>query len=347
MSHEIYDELARALNARSTMLLSIPCDEFYAFAEALFTPEQAQLACSMPMEPVSAQDLAKKTGEDAKKVERTLEEMTDRGLIKSCEEDGKKTYQFLPLVPGLIELQFMKGEVSEHSKRLTVLLRTYMKAAKEIAMKSPPPAAISASTVIRTIPVNRPMRHLPTIMPYAEVVKLVDDAECWAVGTCVCRHHGDLLDKPCAKPKQNMCMIVGESARDAAGRGLARLVSKDEARKYIGEADEAGLVHSFANTNDEYINLLCNCCLCHCMILRGVKRSPLPSQAVYADWVVMVDADECTGCGACIDRCWMEALKMDGTTAVRDANRCIGCGVCMYICPTDAMKMEKRETVKV
>ena len=62
MTNEIYDELAQALNTRSMMLPSIPCDEFYAFAEALFTPEQAQLACRMPMGPVSAVDLAKKIG---------------------------------------------------------------------------------------------------------------------------------------------------------------------------------------------------------------------------------------------------------------------------------------------
>jgi len=346
MAHEIYDELAKELNSRSTMLLSIPCDEFYAFAEALFTPEQAQLACSMPIEPVSATGLAKEIGEEAGKVEKQLEDMTDRGLIKASEEDGKKTYQFLPLVPGIIELQFMQGEVSQRSKQLTVLLRNYMKAAKEIALKSPPPAATSAATA-RTIPINQPVRHLTTIMPYDEVLKLIDNTDYWAVGTCVCRHHGDLLDKPCTKPKQNMCMIVGESARDAANRGLARLVTKDEARKYIKQADEAGLVHSFANTDDEYINLLCNCCLCHCMILRGIKRSPLPSQSVHSDWVVMIDSDECTGCGACIERCWMEALKLDGATVVRDINRCIGCGVCMYICPTDAMKMTSRETVKI
>ena len=346
MAHKIYDELAQALNARSMMLPSIPCDEFYAFIEALYTPEQAQLACSMPMEPVSAADLAKKIGEEAGKVEKQLEEMTDRGLIKACETDGKKMYQFLPLIPGLIELQFMKGEVCERSKQLTLLLKNYMKAAKEIATKSVPLMAEGA-TVTRTIPVNQPVRHMTTILPYDEVVKLIEDTEHWAVGTCVCRHHCDLLNKPCSKPKQNMCMIVGESARDAAGRGLTRLVTKEEARNYIRQADEAGLVHSFANTDDEYINLLCNCCLCHCMILRGIKRSPLPSQSVHSDWAVIIDAEECTGCGACIERCWMEALKLDGAIAIRDINRCIGCGVCMYVCPTDAMKMVPREKVLV
>jgi NAD-dependent dihydropyrimidine dehydrogenase PreA subunit len=68
---------------------------------------------------------------------------------------------------------------------------------------------------------------------------------------------------------------------------------------------------------------------------------------VIANWVITVDNDACSGCGACIDRCWMEALKMDGDSVVRDFNRCIGCGICRYVCPTDAMKLIRREKVAV
>jgi NAD-dependent dihydropyrimidine dehydrogenase PreA subunit len=61
----------------------------------------------------------------------------------------------------------------------------------------------------------------------------------------------------------------------------------------------------------------------------------------------MIEDDACVGCAACIDRCWMKALKMEGDIAVRDVNRCIGCGICMYVCPTDAMKLARRETAAV
>jgi len=142
-------------------------------------------------------------------------------------------------------------------------------------------------------------------------------------------------------------MIVGPSAKFAQSHGFVRLISKEEARLRIDEAEEAGLVHNYANTQDRYIDLLCNCCGCHCLILRGVKRSPVPSQAVIANWVMTVDSGACMGCEACIERCWMEALKMDGDVAVRDFNRCIGCGVCAYVCPTDAMKLVPRQKAAV
>ncbi len=53
--------------------------------------------------------------------------MADKGLIELKKENGKKVYQFLPLVPGIIEYQFMKGTVDEHSKKIAHLYRAYIK----------------------------------------------------------------------------------------------------------------------------------------------------------------------------------------------------------------------------
>jgi len=347
MTEEVYKKLAEALNARSVTYPSIPCDEFYAFAKELFTPEQAEIAASMPLNPVTAEELAgKMKGADAGHLKKQLEEMADKGLVRVKESDGKEYYEFMPLVPGIIELQFMRGQLDERTKRLAMLLRNYAKALKNIMMTTPPPVSADTSAV-RKVPVEKEIYYLPTILPHDEVMKLIDRTEYIAAGTCVCRHQGDLLDRPCDKPKSNLCMIFGPSAEFATSHGFVRLVSKEEARQSIEEAEKAGLVHTYANSDDKYIDLLCNCCGCHCLILRGAKRAPAPSKAVIANWLVMIENDACVGCGACVDRCWMEALKMEGDIPVRDANRCIGCGICMYVCPSDAMKLVHRETAAV
>lgn len=348
MTEEIYNKLADALNARSMTYPSMPCDEFYAFAKELFTLEQAEIASSMPVNPISAEELAAKMKRDAAKLSKQLDEMATKGLVRIKERDGKRLYEFMPLVPGIIELQFIHGRLNERTKRLAQLLRSYAKALKNMMMTSPPPTTASIDTAAtRKVAVDEEIHELPTILPYDEVMKLIDKTEYIAAGTCVCRHQGDLLDRPCDKPKENVCMIFGPSAQFATSHGFVRLLSKDEARQRIDEAEKAGLVHNYANSHDRYIDLLCNCCGCHCLILRGAKRAPAPSQAVIADWVITIDDDACVGCGACIDRCWMDALKMDGDLAVRDANRCIGCGICRHVCPSDAMKLVRRETATV
>src|SRR4030043_574869 len=146
MTEEIYKKLAEALNARSMTYPSIPCDEFYAFAKELFTPEQAEIASSMPMNPVAAEELATKMKRDAGQLSKQLDEMAAKGLVRIKESEGKRLYEFMPLVPGIIELQFMHGQVDERTKRLAQLLRSYAKALKNMMMTSPPPASIDTAT---------------------------------------------------------------------------------------------------------------------------------------------------------------------------------------------------------
>jgi len=348
MTRDVYDKLADALNARSMTYPSVPCDEFYVLAEELFTPEQAEIASNMPVNPMSAEELATKMKlSDAATLRKQLDEMADRGLVRVKESDRKRLYELMPLVPGIIELQFMHGRVDERTKRLAQLFKSYAKALKNIMLTIAPPAAAADTAQVRKISVEKEIMDLPTVLPYDEVMKLIDKTAYIATGTCVCRHQGDLLDRPCEKPKDNLCMIFGPSAQFAQRHGFVHLLTKEEARERIDEAEKAGLVHNYANSQDRYIDLLCNCCGCHCLILRGAKRHPVPSQAVIANWIITINDDACSGCGACIGRCWMEALKMDGDSVIRDFNRCIGCGICRYVCPSDAMKLVRREKAAV
>jgi NAD-dependent dihydropyrimidine dehydrogenase PreA subunit len=340
-------QLAEALDARSMAYPSIPCDEFYVLAEEIFTLEQAEIAAKMPLNPVSPKELATTMkASDGIRLRRQLDEMADRGLVRVKEKAGRRLYELMPLVPGIIELQFMHGRTDERTKRLAQLFKNYGKAVKNMLS----PALISAATEkpkTRTIVINQEIHGKTTVLPYDEVMKLIDRTEYMAAGTCVCRHQGDLLDRPCDKPKDNLCMIFGPSAQFAQSYGFVNLISKEEARQRIGEAEKAGLVHSYANSQDRYLDLLCNCCGCHCFLLGAAKRSPLSSEFVIANWVISIDDDACVGCEACVVRCCMEALKMDGDLVIRDFNRCIGCGICRYACLSDAMKLIRREAASV
>ncbi len=71
--------------------------------------------------------------------------------------------------------------------------------------------------------------------------------------------------------------------------------------KRLDEAEKAGLVHTYANNPGQYTNILCNCCGCHCWIIKGSKRSHrCPSQMVVARYLVQINEDECTACEACL-----------------------------------------------
>ncbi|HUW46611.1 MAG TPA: hypothetical protein VMW50_12550, partial [Dehalococcoidia bacterium] len=260
MTREVYNKLAEALNARSIAYPSVPCDEFYVLAEEIFTPEQAEIASNMPVDAVSAEELAAEMkASDVAGLSKQLDEMADRGLVRVKEKAGNRLYELMPLVPGIIELQFMHGRTDERTKRLAQLFKSYGKAVKNMPPPAPTPAPIEKPKA-RTIVIKQEIHGKTTVLPYEEVMKLIDKTEYIASGTCVCRHQGDLLDRPCDKPKDNLCMIFGPSAQFAQSYGFVNLISKEEARQRIDEAEKAGLVHNYANSQDRYIDLLCNCC---------------------------------------------------------------------------------------
>ena len=56
----------------------------------------------------------------------------------------------------------------------------------------------------------------------------------------------------------------------------------------------------------------------------------------------VIDADRCTGCGECVERCVFHALTMsDEGVAQLDEIACEGCALCSHVCPAEAVTMQQ------
>jgi len=344
MTQEVYEKLADALNSRGGAVPALKCKEFFALVEELFTPEEAELAVKMPLNPIPAETFAREiAGGDPKKVESILETMANKGLVFSHEKGGVRLYSLMVLLPGIFEMQFLKGEVSDRTKKLAHLFEDYVNAISQRATRGS--SGIAVFPFARVIPVEKEIPAGVEIHPYDRVSDYIAKSDYVAVGICYCRHHGELVGRPCDKPK-DVCMAFGPQAKFIVERGFGRMVSKEEALKILDRAEKAGLIHCSSNTG-KYIDFMCNCCDCHCGIIQSIKNAAVPSMGAVSSFIMSVDEEECMGCGDCVERCQMDALTVEGDIVVRNAERCIGCGLCISVCPTEALRLELREGAPV
>jgi len=344
MTEAVYEKLADALNSRGGAVPALKCRELFALVEELFTPEEAELAVKMPLSPIPAEAFATEiAGGDPKEVEGLLETMANKGLVFTHERGEVRFYSLMVLLPGIFEMQFLKGEVSDRTKKLARLFEDYLNVVREPLAAAP--TGFALFPFARVIAVEKEIPAGVEIHPYDRVSDYIAKSDHIAVGICYCRHHGELMGRPCDKPK-DVCMAFGPQAKYVAERGFARLVSKKEALQVLDRAEKAGLIHCSSNTG-KYVDFICNCCDCHCGIIQSIKNAAIPSMGATSSFVMRVDEAECMGCGDCVDRCQMDALTMEGDIVVRDAERCIGCGLCISVCPTEALRLEPREGAPV
>jgi heterodisulfide reductase subunit A-like polyferredoxin len=55
-----------------------------------------------------------------------------------------------------------------------------------------------------------------------------------------------------------------------------------------------------------------------------------------------VVADECTTCEECVERCFFDAIAMEGEdrAALIDPDKCMGCGLCAPVCPVECIHLK-------
>jgi len=62
----------------------------------------------------------------------------------------------------------------------------------------------------------------------------------------------------------------------------------------------------------------------------GIFKTPKRRCIMY-----VIDAEKCTGCGACAAECPAEAIEAGDVYTITDA--CLDCGACASECPMDAI----------
>ena len=100
MTHQVYKDLLAVMQKRRGPYAGADIPEFFAMAEALFTPDEAEVNNALPRKPVTAAAAAEAAGRSEEDVAAILEAMADKGLCKTFQREGVRYYQGQPFMPG-------------------------------------------------------------------------------------------------------------------------------------------------------------------------------------------------------------------------------------------------------
>jgi Pyruvate/2-oxoacid:ferredoxin oxidoreductase delta subunit len=338
---EIYEELRQYFNTGQTTRLR-KTEDLMKILEMLFTSEQAEHAMSLPLTAegrVSPDQVAEKMNKPLQEVKETLEAMAREGkiLATTSRKDGRKYYALFPLLPGILESTYADGIDSDKRRQLSKLIERYISEGlwSELASSNYPQ--------FRIIPINNKVDAASHVLAFEEVSNIVLSAGIITVIPCHCR----AVSRTCNHILE-ADFVFGAWADYLINYRGARRWSTEDALQRLKECEEDGLIHLTGNAQVGS-TVICNCCSCCCMVLRGLTELHNPRSFVRSNFEPTVDHKECTLCMKCQKICPMSAItKLPGyetngsdTRILIQESQCVGCGLCSTHCPVDAITMVK------
>jgi Na+-translocating ferredoxin:NAD+ oxidoreductase subunit B len=325
MNEQVYSDLRKLLDTLPNGYPSTDTGVEMKLLQKVFTEEEAGLFQKLRLNFESTEQISERTGIGLEYLKNKLPEMSDKGQLFGIHLGPVSMYKILPFVFGIYEFQLNRLD-----REFVDLFEEYTDVAfgKEFFGHAP--------ALMKVVPVGVEVQGGSVIEPYESVAQLIETAKSWGVNDCICKKSKALEGRRCDKPME-VCLAFApiEHAFDNA-KGT-RALTKAEAHGIMKMAEEAGLVHMTSNSKSGHF-YICNCCKCCCHPLRQYNLNRKYA-AAKSNYIAVVDKDVCTACGTCLDRCQVNAIKVDDFAIISD---CIGCGLCSTTCPSGAIKIVRK-----
>jgi len=327
---------------------------------AKYTPAEAELLSGMPFSPKSLDELAELKKIKAEELGTKLDELARKGLVYRFVKNGRVRYSLNDIFM-LMRTSGWPGSTDEASKQFALMSDNYFPDFMQ-------PWETVSEKGLRVLPINTVIEDEHRILPYEEVKKLLDTYTYFSVSHCPCRVKKSLVTAVPDKFPTEVCLHFDRLGRYTVENGLGREITREETGEILEKCADVGLIHSISN-QQEGPDTICNCCSCCCMWFEAVKRLKHSGGLVPSNFHISVNQETCSGCGLCVKRCPMEALKLEdmpsakvrksivkdkdkgertltnktGKVSSANTDLCIGCGVCAYKCQSKSLSLIRNE----
>lgn len=280
--------------------------EYYAL-EPILDSYQAKIAMHLAFrKKLSAQEVAKASGEPYEKVKAALDHIAWVGVAFVNTVDGVDMYWQDIFVPGHLEMINNNKEIVE--KHPEVAEAFYYFGSK----RGPMAAGIMpiGGGPMRVLPIERSIDGNTRKATYEELSMHLNEADVFSVSDCSCRTSRESMGEGCGHLKEEMCIQLGHAAEYYIKTGRGREITREEALEIIKRAEDNGLMHSIPNLDAPgHTHAICNCCGCGCYAMR-LANEYLNNDIVRSNYKSVVDEAKCVACGECIDVCPTNSLRL-------------------------------------
>jgi ferredoxin len=287
--------------------------------------------------PANAETIAEATGIPLDDVKKKLDLLWKKGGVVTA-------MGMYAIIPGMIALRDMSVMWPQASQEFFELWEEVF--TKEHDRFVAHMKKMNYPSAMRVVPVQESVDSQSRVLDIDSARKIFQDAELISVVPCACRLQKDKVGqrKNCPAPASANCFATNTIAAMVLSRGIGEQISTEEALKRLAQAEDAGLVHLVRN-NVKKDMFMCNCCACCCHGLEMINDGSLTEAFAPSRFQVRLDADACTGCGQCVERCQFTAIAVDDV-AVIDLSKCYGCGNCVTTCPTGALSLAEHRPIE-
>jgi Pyruvate/2-oxoacid:ferredoxin oxidoreductase delta subunit len=341
---DIYERLADALDALPSGFPRTKSGVEMKLIKMAFAPEEVALAGQLTRFPETAAEIAKRVGMDEADVTVLCESLIPRRLVRldspgydmagQDQGDGAKKYRL-----GMFLVGWYEANMRLLGKEFAELFEQYVIEGGGEKILAPRPG------VLGVVPVRGSLspEQIKVMEPHLDIDAHFKRHERFVVFGCVCKREQELLHGHSCDMPMKRCGFVGVPPQTPLSENV---LDREEADKLLRELEDMGHVHLAAYgyvmgaEKPQFVGG-CNCCGCCCGVLHGQKLAGLSEGAQRSNYRAVIDPEECISCGACQERCPVDAITDDENDKSKvDRAKCIGCGVCVIKCPTDAIELE-------
>jgi NAD-dependent dihydropyrimidine dehydrogenase PreA subunit len=324
-------------------------DQLMPIIKARYTVEEAEFLTGMPFSGSTLEELAEAKKRDPKELGPWLDELAGKGIIFRRQSGDSVRYSLNDSYFVFLRSTYWPGnDDDEAGRKMAPHVNKYFYDGYYDQY-----VTVHAKG-LRALPIHQTIEDPRQILPYEDVVKVLDNFEYFTVSTCPCRQRKKLDDDShtCQKPMGN-CLHFDTLGRYCVENGMGREITREEAEQILKESADAGMVHGVSNWRDKP-DTICNCCSCCCLWMEAYHKLDHHKSLDASNYRVKTNPETCKACGLCVKRCPMDAIQLkfcaEATNkfhkaAVLDPELCIGCGVCVHKCPTDSLVLERKEEI--